>query len=77
MSIGVNVRNNNVEQALKALKRKLQREGVFREVKLRHSYEKPAQKRARVKAESIRRVHKLARKRALHEGLVGKGLILR
>ncbi len=66
----VMVRDNNVDQALKALKKKMQREGIFREMKLRNFYEKPSEKRARVKAEAIRRARKLARKRAQREGLV-------
>ena len=66
----VSVRDNNVDQAYKALKKKLQREGVFREMKLRNHYEKPSEKRAREKAESVRRVRKLARKAAQREGLV-------
>ena len=61
------VRDNNVDQAMKALKKKLQREGVFRELKLRNFYEKPSEKRAREKAEAIRRARKLARKRAQRE----------
>ena len=61
------VRDNNVDQALKALKKKMQREGIFREMKLRGHYEKPSEKRAREKAESIRRARKLARKRAQRE----------
>ena len=64
------VRDNNIEQALKALKRKLQREGVFREMKRRAEYEKPSEKRARERAEAIRRVRKLARKQAQREGLL-------
>lgn len=64
------VRDNNVDQALKALKKKLQREGVFREMKLRNYYEKPSEKRARQKAEAIRRARKLARKKAQREGLI-------
>ena len=66
----VSVRDNNVDQAYKVLKKKLQREGVFREMKLRNHYEKPSEKRAREKAESVRRVRKLARKAAQREGLV-------
>jgi len=62
------VRDNNVDQALRALKKKLQREGVFREMKLRNYYEKPSEKKARQKAEAIRRARKLARKRAEREG---------
>lgn len=64
------VRDNNVDQALRVLKKKLQREGVFREMKMRDHYEKPSEKRAREKAEAVRRVRKLARKRLQREGLV-------
>ncbi len=64
------VRDNNVDQALRALKKKLQREGVFREMKLRNFYEKPSEKRAREKAEAVRRSRKLARKQAQREGLL-------
>lgn len=64
------VRDNNVDQALKALKKKMQREGLFREMKLRNHYEKPSVKRAREQAESIRRARKLARKRLQREGLL-------
>ncbi len=64
------VRDNNVDQALRALKKKLQREGVFREMKLRGHYEKPSEKRAREKAEAVRRARKLARKRLQREGLI-------
>jgi len=66
----VSVRDNNVDQALRALKKKLQREGVFREMKLRQHYEKPSEKRARERAEGIRRARKLARKKAQREGLL-------
>ena len=62
------VRDNNVDQSLKALKKKLQREGVFREMKLRRNYEKPSEKRAREKAEAVRRARKLERKRIEREG---------
>ena len=64
------VRDNNVDQALKALKKKMQREGIFREMKLRGHYEKPSEKRAREKAEAVRRARKLARKKAQREGLI-------
>ena len=62
--VQVLVRDNNVDQALKALKKKMQREGIFREMKLRGHYEKPSEKKARERAEAIRRARKLARKRA-------------
>jgi len=64
------VRDNNVDQALKALKRKLQREGVFREMKARRAYEKPSERRIREEAEAIRRTRKAARKLAQREGLI-------
>ena len=67
------VRDNNVDQALKVLKKKLQREGVFREMKLRGHYEKPSERRVRERAEAIRRARKLARKREQREGLVAPG----
>ena len=63
----VTVRDNNVDQALKALKKKMQREGIFREMKMRRSFEKPSEKKAREKAEAIRRARKLARKKAMRE----------
>jgi small subunit ribosomal protein S21 len=64
------VRDNNIDQALRVLKKKLQREGVFREMKARRSYEKPSEKRAREKAEAVRRNRKAARKLAIREGLI-------
>ncbi len=64
------VRDNNVDQALKALKKKMQREGTFREMKRHVHYEKPSEKRARQEAEAVRRARKLARKRAQREGLL-------
>ena len=66
--VSVTVRDNNVDQALKALKKKMQREGIFREMKLRRNYEKPSERKAREKAESIRRWRKLDRKRRDREG---------
>ena len=62
------VRDNNVDQALRALKKKMQREGIFREMKLRNYYEKPSEKRARERAAAIRRARKLERKRIEREG---------
>src|SRR5438132_10521978 len=66
--VQVIVRDNNVDQALKALKKKMQREGIFREMKLRKSYEKPSERKAREKAEAVRRARKLERKRLEREG---------
>ena len=64
----VHVRDNNVDQALRALKKKMQREGVFREMKLRRHFEKPSQRRKRERAEAVRRYRKLLRKRMEREG---------
>ena len=64
----VSVRDNNVDQALRALKKKRQREGVFREMRLKEHFEKPSIRKAREKAESIRRQRKLARKKLEREG---------
>jgi small subunit ribosomal protein S21 len=68
IDVYVTVRDNNVDQALRVLKKKMQREGVFREMKNRRSYEKPSERRAREAAESTRRVRKLMRKRLEREG---------
>ena len=64
----VAVRENNVDQALRVLKKKMQREGLFREMKNRRAFEKPSERRAREEAESTRRVRKLMRKRMEREG---------
>jgi small subunit ribosomal protein S21 len=68
--VKVLVYENNVDQALRALKRKLQREGVFREIKRRRFYEKPSERRTRERTEAKRRAHKLARKQAIREGSI-------
>ena len=64
----VAVRENNVDQALRVLKKKMQREGMFREMKNRRNFEKPSERRAREAAEATRRVRKLMRKRMEREG---------
>ena len=58
------VRDNNVDQALKVLKKKMQREGI------RGALEKPSEKKAREQAEAVRRALKLARKKLQREGLL-------
>jgi len=68
--VRVLVRDNNVDQALRFLKKKMQREGIFREIKAHAAYEKPSEKRVREKAEAIRRAKKLQRKKAQREGLL-------
>ena len=64
------VRDNDVDQALRVLKKKMQREGVFREMKLRRHYEKPSERKVREKSEAVRRARKLARKMLQREGLL-------
>lgn len=62
------VRDNNVDQALRALKKKMQREGIFREIKLRRHFEKPSERRVREMSEAVRRSRKLLRKRLERDG---------
>ena len=62
MTLFVNVKDNNVEQAIRSLKKKMQREGLYKEMKLRKHYEKPCLKRAREKEENIRRARKSAKR---------------
>jgi small subunit ribosomal protein S21 len=64
------VRDNNVEQAMRVLKKKMQREGIFRELRQRKSYEKPSEKKNREQAEAVRRTRKEARKKMQREGLL-------
>ena len=64
------VHDNNVDQAMRVLKKKMQREGVFREMKLRRFYEKPSERRAREQAAAVRRARKLERKRAERDNRV-------
>jgi small subunit ribosomal protein S21 len=67
MFLQVLVRDNNIDQALRVLKMRMQREGVFREMKRRKFYEKPSEKATRERGEAIRRARKLARKKAQRE----------
>jgi small subunit ribosomal protein S21 len=64
------VRDNNVDQALRVLKKKMQREGLFRELRQRRAYEKPSERRVREHAQAVARHRKLARKTAIREGLI-------
>jgi small subunit ribosomal protein S21 len=64
------VRDKNIEQALRMLKKKMQREGVFREMRRRRFYEKPSEESARKKSDAVRRARKLARKEAIRDGLI-------
>jgi small subunit ribosomal protein S21 len=62
------VRDNDINAALRVLKKKMQREGIFREMKLRRAYEKPSERRVRERAEAVRRHRKVLRKRMEREG---------
>ena len=62
------VRDNNVERAIKTLKRKVQRDGVNKEYKKRRFFTKPSEKKKKKKSESVRRVQKNLRKRLFKEG---------
>lgn len=66
------VRDNNIDQALRVLKKKMQREGIFRELKARRAYEKPSERRIREKEAAIGRARKDAKKKAQREGLLPK-----
>ena len=57
--IKIEVKDNNVEQALRVLKRKLQKEGFFKVIKMKSNYEKPSERKKRIKTENIKRVKKL------------------
>jgi small subunit ribosomal protein S21 len=68
--VQVFVRDNNIDQALRVLKKRMQREGVFREMRRARFYEKPSEQAARRKSEAVRRMRKLARKQAIRDGLI-------
>jgi len=69
-ALQVLVRDNNVDQALRVLKKKLQRDGFFRDLKRKKFYEKPSERRTRERSEAVRRARKSARKLAQREGLL-------
>ena len=66
--VQVYVRDNDVNAAIRVLKKKMQREGTFREMKRRRAYEKPSERRARERVEAVRRYRKAMRKRLEREG---------
>ena len=68
MTIEVIVRDNNVEKATRVLKKKLQKDGLFRELRLRQHFEKPSLKKQRKLKESLRRIAKEKRLKRLKEG---------
>ena len=67
MTITVEVRNNNVEKALRFLKKKLQKDGLMKELRMRQHFEKPSLKRQRKHKENIRRCKKEQRLKELRD----------
>ena len=57
--IKIEVKDNNIEQALRILKRKLQRDNFFKIIKLKNTYEKPSEKKKRIKQENMKRAKKI------------------
>ena len=68
MTIEVNVRNNNVEKAMRVLKKKLLKDGLMRELKDRQYYSKPSALKGEAKKQAVRRYKKDQRLKALSEG---------
>jgi small subunit ribosomal protein S21 len=68
LSIEIEVRKGNLEQAMRVLKRKIQKEGIVKELKMRQYYEKPSEKKRRKKKENIANVKKLQKKLARLRG---------
>ena len=67
MTITVEVRNNNFEKALRVLKKKLQKDGLMKELRMRQHFEKPSLKRQRKHKENIRRCKKEQRLKDLRD----------
>ena len=65
MAITIEVRNNNVEKALRVLKNKLNKDGQMKELKLRQYYQKPSEIKREKKKEGIRRFKKEQKIKAL------------
>ena len=62
MGLKIEVRNGNVEQAMRVMKRKLMKEGVMKELRAREYYEKPSAKKRRKKKENIANYKKKMKK---------------
>jgi len=67
MAIEIRVFNNNVEKAIRVLKKKMLKDGVMKELKQRRYYEKPSEKKLRLKKENIRRWRKAQKRRMERE----------
>ena len=68
MSIKIDVRNGNLEQAMRVLKKKILKEGIFRLAKEKSVYEKPSEKKRRKKKEGIANFKKNQKKLRLQRG---------
>ena len=68
MSVTIQVRNGNVEQALRVLKKKLQKDGLLKELKAKQYFEKPSEKKRRKKKEGIANFKKKQKKLRLTRG---------
>jgi len=68
LSIEIEVRRGNLEQAMRVLKRKVQKEGIVKELKMRQYFEKPSEKKRRKKKENIANVRKRMKKLARIRG---------
>ena len=68
MTISVDVRNNNVDKAMRILKKKLLKDGLMRELRDRKHFTKPSLVKREEKKQAIRRVKKEQRLKALKEG---------
>ena len=68
MGLKIEVRNGNVEQAMRVMKRKLMKEGVMKELRARESYEKPSERKRRKKKEGIANYKKKQKKLRLQRG---------
>jgi small subunit ribosomal protein S21 len=64
----VTVNSNDVDHALRILKKKMQREGIYKDMKIHRHFEKPSEKKARKRVESLRRARKMNRKRYERDG---------
>jgi small subunit ribosomal protein S21 len=60
--VRIDVYDNNVDQAIRVLKKKMIREGMFREMKKRKFFEKPSERKRRKQAEAVRRLRKKIRR---------------
>ena len=68
MSITVQVRQGNLEQAMRVLKKKVQREGIIKDFRAKSVYEKPSERKRRKKKEGIANFKKKQKKLRAQRG---------